>query len=81
MTLDELYRSGKMGRGHYVTYQAFVSSDFGAEWFDEMIFSTFLEETPPLGEHAFAYYCGRISMLRHIKKMIEDVKILLEENK
>lgn len=79
MSPNELFQLGKISKGHYKTYLIFEENDEGKDWLKNMLESTVLERVPPIGDHAYAWQDGRLSLLRDISLMIMEVKNLMEQ--
>ena len=73
-----LYKEGKITDYHYHTYMLFMGSDLGQGYLKNSLDSILMEEPPGVGEYAFSYYGGRISVWREIKSVITGIHNLLD---
>jgi len=73
----DLFRESKISFGQYKTFLLFEENEDGFDWLKRMCECIYAERVPPIGDHAYAWQDGRISLLRDIKQMITDVKDLL----
>lgn len=76
--VGELFQQGEIEEYHYHTYMVFMASDLGQGYLKNALDSILMEEPPPVGEYAFSYYSGRISVWREIKSVITGIHNLLD---
>lgn len=75
---SEIYREGKINDLEFHTYALFMGSDLGQGYLKNALESILMEEPPGVGEYAFSYYSGRISVWRQIKTIINGINNLLD---
>ncbi len=79
--LDDLLKLGKISRYHYLAYAIFECTEFGREFFSNMLIDTFMEEPTTMdgGGTEFVFIDGRRSSARDIRKAVLFVKQKLQE--
>lgn len=81
--MDELLESKKISQSDYDMYVLFQTNDLGRKCYQRMVDETFMDE--PINKEfrgeGFAFYDGRRSVFRDIRRAIDRVtNILKEEN-
>lgn len=79
--IDDLLSLKKITPGEYDTYILFQVNELGRNSLERMMFDSFMDE--PVGTdrngEGFAFYDGRRSVFRDIRRTIMKVQYLLEE--